>query len=135
MKKYLFLLALFIIYLILIFRNDSVPTLSYQNRYDDNVSRVTIEFENGINSNNLKTLFYKYTKDYFIYNVKVNNEYISLSCTNIDSCLKGIYDEQSISFNIIYITNGFNVKELELLAYTGEILEFLNENNLTYRLN
>ncbi len=135
MKKYLFLLALFIIYLILIFRNDSMPVLSYKNRYDDNVSKVTLNFESGINSNKLKTIFSKYTNDYFIYNIKINNEYIGLSCTNVDTCLKNIYDEQDISFNTVYMANGFNVKELELLAYTDEILTFLKENNLSYKLN
>jgi len=135
MKKYLFLLALFIIYLILIFRNDSAPVLSYKNRYDDNVSRITLNFKNGINSNKLKTIFSNYTNDYYMYNIKIDNEYIGLSCTDVDMCLKNIYDKQDISFSTIYMANGFNVKELELLAYTDEILEFLKENNLEYKIN
>lgn len=134
MKKYLFLIGLFIVYLVLIFNNKSVPALSYQNKHDDGVSTVNIIFDNGINSKKMSNLFSKYKKEYYVEQITLNSEQVSVSCTNINDCLNKIYDEQSELFNIFYISNGFSVKEISLLAYTEEIIPFLDKNNLVYTI-
>ena len=134
MKKYLFLVGLFVVYLILSFNNKSVPVLSYQNKYDDGVSTVNIIFNEGINSKSISDLFDGYKSEYYVEQIKLNSEDVSVSCTNINDCLNKIYDEHSERFNVLYMPNGFSVKEISLLAYTDEIISFLDKNNLVYTI-
>lgn len=134
MKKYLFLVGLFVVYLILSFNNKSVPVLSYQNKYDDGVSTVNIIFNEGINSKSISDLFDGYKNEYYVEQIKLNSEDVSVSCTNINDCLNKIYDEHSERFNVLYMPNGFSVKEISLLAYTDEIISFLDKNNLVYTI-
>lgn len=135
MKKYLFLLFLFIVYVFLMIRNYSVPAVSYENRYDDNILNITINFENGINSKSLKTMFDDYKKDYYIYSMKIKNDDVKLSCAYINDCLNEIYKEEDNIFNIMYGASGFKIDSVNLLAYKNEIENFLNMNNLSYKLN
>ncbi len=134
MKKYLFLIGLFVVYLILSFNNKSVPVLSYQNKYDDGVSTINIIFNDGINSKRMSDLFSKYKNEYYVEQIKLNSEEVSVSCTNINDCLNKIYDERSELFNVLYMPNGFSIKGISLLAYTDEIIPFLDQNNLIYTI-
>ena len=135
MKKYLFLLFLFMLYLMLFFSNNDVePALLYDNRNDENVSGVIAKFDDGINSNELTNILNKYDKEYFIYKVNVSGENIDVSCTMINDCISQIYEQNSNLFNTLYVTNGFSIKRVYFLAYTSEVMPFLNENNITFDL-
>ena len=72
MKKYLFLLFLIGVYVLILFNNKDNKTsnvVSYLDKNRDGAIFVKINFKDGINSNNLKKLFYTYDKDYYIYNI------------------------------------------------------------------
>lgn len=135
MKKYLFLLFLFIIYIFLIISDDSKPVIYYDNANDYGVSTVDLTFEDGISSNNIEKLFNKYKDEYFIMYIKLknDNEY-KLSCNNINKCIKDIYDEENNYFNTTYISNGISITKMTLLAYNDKITDFLNENDIYYKI-
>ncbi len=135
MKKYLFLLSLFIVYLFLVNKNDVSPAISYENKYDGNVSDISIYFSNGINSNSIKKVFDGYNSDYYVYKIKLKDKDVAVSCSNIDSCLKEVYESEDKSFEILFLVTGFNVQEISMLAYTDSIVPFLSENDLTYKVN
>lgn len=135
MKKYLFLLLLFIIYLILLQLSDEDEVISYDELNTGSAVNVLVSFENGINSNNLSTLFNNYNKEYYVYALKVNDDKINLSCDLIDDCINEVYDEENNLFYLKYLTSGFKVDEIEFIAYKDEVLPFLNKNNLAYKIN
>ena len=116
MKKYLFLLSLFIVYLFLVNKNDVSPAISYENKYDGNVSDISIYFSNGINSNSIKKVFDGYNSDYYVYKIKLKDKDVAVSCSNIDSCLKEVYESEDKSFEILFLVTGFNVQEISMLA-------------------
>lgn len=135
MKKYLFLIILFVIYVLLISFNKTEPVLSYDSIDEVGVSEYYIEFKNGINSNNLDTIFNKYNKEYYITYIKIknDNEY-KTSCNYINNCIKDIYKQESNEFNTKYI-NGISITNLHLLAYKDEMSKFLDKNNIDYIIN
>ena len=66
MKKYLFLLFLIGVYVLILFNNKDNKTsnvISYLDENRNGAVSVKIKFKDGINSNNLKKLFYTYDKD------------------------------------------------------------------------
>ena len=80
MKKYLFLLFLIGVYVLILFNNKDNKTsnvVSYLDKNRDGALSVKINFKDGINSNNLKKLFYTYDKDYYIYNIYTDRENIA----------------------------------------------------------
>lgn len=134
MKKYLFLLVLFIIYIGLLLFDDKSNDVVVLEDLQKGAYKVSIEFDNGINSNDLKALFDDYDKNYFVYLFLLNNKRLDLSCDSIEQCIKNVYDVNDNDFYLKYVTNGFKIDEVELIAYKDEILSFLNKNNLTYKL-
>lgn len=135
MKKYLFLLFLFTIYIFLIISNRSKPVISYDDVNNYGVSMVDITFEDGISSNKLDKLFNKYSDEYLITNIKLkNNSEYKLSCNNIGKCIKDIYDEEDNYFNVTYISNGITITHMTLISYTDNISSFLNKNNIYYKM-
>lgn len=134
MKKYLFLLGLFILYLFLNFNNKTEPVLSENNRYDNGVSEVTIKFNEEINCNNLEKKFSAYENDYYVKQMVIKDKTINISCNDFKKCIDDVYEEENNIFLINYISNGFSVKEVTFLAYTDEIIPFLNTNNFNYTL-
>lgn len=135
MKKYLFLLGLFILYLFLNFNNKTEPVLSENNRYDNGVSEVTIKFNEEINCNNLEKKFSAYENDYYVKQMVIKDKTINISCNDFKKCIDDVYEEENNIFLINYISNGFSVKEVTFLAYTDEIIPFLNTNDFNYTLN
>lgn len=135
MKKYLFLLGLFILYLFLNFNNKTEPVLSENNRYDNGVSEVTIKFNEEINCNNLEKKFSDYENDYYVKQMVIKDKTINISCNDFKKCIDDVYEEENNIFLINYISNGFSVKEVTFLAYTDEIIPFLNTNDFNYTLN
>lgn len=135
MKKYLFLLGLFILYLFLNFNNKTEPVLSENNRYDNGVSEVTIKFNEEINCNNLEKKFSAYENDYYVNQMVIKDKTINISCNDFKKCIDDVYEEENNIFLINYISNGFSVKEVTFLAYTDEIIPFLNTNDFNYTLN
>lgn len=127
---------LFIVYIILILRNNTliVPTISYEDRYNTGVSDIIIKFDNGINSKKLNELFKKYDSEYYVYRINFKNKDIKLSCNNINNCLKQVYEEENNIFNIIYNASGFKIDSVSLIAYEDEITSFLDKNNLVYEI-
>ena len=134
MKKYLFLFGLFILYLFLNFNNKTEPVLSENNRYDNGVSMVTIKFETGINCNGLEKIFNTYKNDYYVNQMVIKDKTINISCNDFKKCIDEVYEGENNTFLINYISNGFSVKEVTFLAYTDEIIPFLNTNNFNYTL-
>ena len=135
MKKYLFLLFLFIIYLLLtiIVNSRTKPVISY-NKENESVISILLKFEDGINSKKLSDLFNSYNNEYYIYNIKLKNENIDLSCNHVDSCLEEIFSQEDNYFGMLNITNGFKINEVEFLAYKDEIFYFLDKNKLVYEI-
>lgn len=136
MKKYFFLLFLFIIYLCLVINNKTLvePVISYDDKYKDGVCDVTLEFEEGINSNHLVNLFNSYNDEYYIYGLSLKNKNLKLSCTNIENCIKNVYEQEDEFFSLINISSGFKVEEINFLAYENEVIKYLDDNNLAYKL-
>ena len=132
MKKYLFLLFLFLIYLGLTLQNKSGYVLSYNDKNDLSVMDVSISFKNNINSNKLVKILNKYNNEYYIY--EINGKY-KLSCNKIDRCIKDIYDEETSYFMEKYVASGFLINKVKLLGYKDEIIPFLNKNNFNYEIN
>ena len=84
-------MLLFIIYLILLQLSDENEVISYDELNTGSAVNVLVSFENGINSNNLSTLFNNYNKEYYVYALKVNDNKINLSCDLIDDCINEVY--------------------------------------------
>lgn len=129
-------MVLFIIYLSIIFKsNDIMPALSYEDKYNENVVNITANFETGINSKNIVELFNTISGNYYIYELSLNNERLSVSCVDIKDCITDIYNQENNLFEMLYITNGFSVKEVSFLAYASDAYPFLEKNNIVYKLN
>lgn len=130
MKKYLFLMFLFIVYLWVSNVSVTKPVISYEEPLKSSVRNVLIKFNNGINSKNLSNLFISYDEDYYV--EKINNTFVS--CDEINSCLKIIYDEKNEEFSNVYLANGFRVNEVNILTYLESIKTFLEANDINYEL-
>ena len=130
MKKYLFLMFLFIVYLWVSNVSVTKPVISYEEPLKSSVRNVLIKFNNGINSKNLSNLFISYDDDYYV--EKINNTFVS--CDEINSCLKIIYDEKNEEFSNVYLANGFRVNEVNILTYLESIKTFLEANDINYEL-
>ncbi len=135
MKKYLFLLLLFIVYLVLLLQKDDSKMVSYENLNNTNAVKVLIKFENGINSSNLLTLFSDYDNDYYVYSLDIYNEEIGLSCNLIQDCINDVFNQKDELFYLNYITNGFKVDKMSFIAYKDEVINFLEKNDLAYEFN
>lgn len=135
MKKYLFLIFLFIIYLVLLTNKETKEVISYDDIENKSASYVKIDFIDGINSNDLKELFNEYDNDYYVYIINTGSEMINLSCDKIDVCIEDVFKIEDNLFNENYIATGFKVESIELIAYKDQIIPFLKKNNLSYRLS
>lgn len=135
MKKYLFLLFLFLTYILLILKNNlsTEPVISYDNE-SGNVVDVVLKFEDGINSKILSNLFKNYDKEYYVYGINLDNEKIDLSCNKIDICLEEIFSQEDNDFSMLNITSGFKIDTVKFIAYKDEIVPFLDRNELVYEI-
>ena len=78
-------------------------------------------------------LYFKENGSIYLLNTKKNK--FNVSCYKIDECLKDIYNQEDNLFDANYVTHGFSINELNVMAYSDEMLLFLNENNLEYKIN
>lgn len=135
MKKYLFLLFLFILYLLLtISTNLTTKSVISYNGENESVISILLNFEDGINSKRLSNLFNSYDNEYYIYKIKLKNENINLSCNKIDICLEEIFSQEDNDFSMLNITSGFKIDTVEFIAYKDEIVPFLDLNKLIYEI-
>ncbi len=135
MKKYLFLIGLFILYLILIINHDSTKEMVlYKNDYNQSVIDVTAKFNTGINSKKLINLFDDIKSNYYVYKISYDDKSIKTSCNKIEDCIYDIYDEESNLFDTIYLVNGFSIKDVSFLSDTNNIITFLDDNDIKYDL-
>ena len=129
MKKYLFLLFLFVIYLIIIIKPKTSNVFLSNEMNKKSVSSYTINFDLGINSNDLKKIFDSYDNDFLITNI--NDFYVK--CSNFDDCIKDIYMQENISFETNYLINGFKINSIEIIAY-DDINSFLVKNEIIHSI-
>lgn len=130
MKKYLFLVVLFIVYLCVSQNDKTTPVISYESALKDGVNSLEISFNNGVNSIVLSKLFNNYKDDYYV--TKIND--VNVSCNVIDDCIKRVYNQEDEEFNTIYLANGFKVNKIWVLTRLGEIKTYLDDNNVRYVL-
>lgn len=132
MKKYLFLLFLLLIYFILLLFPKTNNVLSYDDNGEKGVISVVINYDNGINSNDLKTFFDKYNKEYYVLKMEVNSDELLVSCSDFSSCISDVYKINDNDFEINYISTGFRINKVYFIAYKEEIEPYLNSKNVIY---
>lgn len=137
MKKYFFLLLLFIFYLTLYFsqNNNTKQVILYKTFTDDSIVNIELNFDNGINSNDLDAIFNKYNKEYYVKEINLNGECIELSCDNFSLCISDIFRLKDEEFYNKYVTTGFRIKDIKFIAYKDEIFSFLENESLSYLIN
>lgn len=134
MKKYFFLIILFIVYLILSSLNNTKQVLSITDADNDStVITVRLNFTDGINSKRVTNLLDNYNKEYYIKNMIGKFNY-DVSCTNIKICIDNVFKDKDDEFYNKYISTGFLINSIELIAYKEEILTFLDNNGILYTI-
>lgn len=114
MKKYLFLILLFILYIFLKSNIKVKPVINY----NVNDGERKIIFENGININELKNKLLNYEGKYLI--TKIND--IEVKCSYINECINQIYEQEDKYFEEKNIVNGFKVDNI--VIYTEDYFDF-----------
>ncbi len=129
-KKYLFLLVLFIIYLILKVnaQEETMPVFSYDNE-QRSIKNITIRFENGINSTELSNKFKEYENDYLISGIKLDDREFNLECNDIEQCLNDIFCLEDKDFNQKYLLNGFKINEVNFISYDDSGTSMLSDED------
>lgn len=135
MKKYFFLLFLFVMYLLISLNNNETKYVNLEQNIEDNILDVTLNFNNGINSNELNKIFSEYSKEYYIKEISLNNEKIELSCDSFLICINDIFELNDNAFYNKYIVNGFQIKNISFIAYKDEIISFLDNKKINYTIN
>ncbi|MEG2311638.1 MAG: hypothetical protein RSB72_02955 [Bacilli bacterium] len=135
MKKYFFLLFLFIIYLIIINTKTKEVNIETNDVLNKNVIEVTINFINGINSKKLGDTFENYNREVKFKKIETNNDVYDLSCNKISSCQKEILDTFEDEKNFLYLTNGLLIKKVNLVSYKEDLVKFLEYNKFDYKIN
>lgn len=121
MRKYLFLLALFFIYIILILKKQDTALVNYSSDNINSVKMVTLKFENGVNYKDLINYFNLNKNYYFVENIQVDNNMYEVSCNKIERCIKSIYEQENEEFNNKYIASGFLISSVTYLTYDSEL--------------
>lgn len=136
MKKYFFLIFLFIICLILNLNDNSTEkVISYEEKSKEYIISINLDFNEGINSNKLNELFNKYDKEYYIRKISLNDEVLEISCKELSECIKETFNLKDNDFYNKYIVNGFKINNLNLIAYKDEIIPFLNNEKISYTID
>ena len=121
MRKYLFLLALFFIYVILILKKQDTTLVNYSSDNINSVKTVTLKFENGVNYKDLINYFNINNNYYFVENIQVDNNMYEVKCNKIERCIKSIYEQENEEFNNKYIASGFLISSVTYLTYDSEL--------------
>ena len=132
MKKYLFLLFLFFVYLILISNPKTISTFKEDNNYS--INEFYIYFNNGLNSKKIGSLLDGYSDDYLIKEIFIKNRKTSISCSNFKKCEKNIYDILDNEFEIKNIASGFKVDKMLIITNKEKIKHFLTLRNINYNI-
>ena len=123
MKKYLFLLLLFLIYIVCII-NSNTNKVSKEVKTDNyGAVSVFIKYDNGINSFELKKIFDNYN----------DSNDILVSCSDFDSCINDIYAIYDSDFETKYMTSGFRINSISFLAYKENIEDYLSKYDIVYK--
>lgn len=116
MKKYLFLLSLYLLYFLIIINKKDTQIVSIPIDNNSSVKEVTLKYENGINSNLLINKFNKNDK-YLVKTIESENNTYEVKCTEISNCIKDIFDEEESDFALKYNASGFKIKSVTYLNY------------------
>lgn len=127
MKKYLFLFALFLVYIYLFFSRQTKPVISYNNENEYTVINYDLRFKNGINMYKFENILSNYKSELYI--VKINN--YNVSCNNINTCIKQIFMQEDTLFEEKYLASGFNIYNISLITDKEYFNVFLS-NNINY---
>lgn len=134
MRKYLFLLFLFLIYIICIL---TPHTNKVSNEVIDDYGLVSvfIEYDKGVNSFELQKVFDNYNDSYYITNFNINsNDDVLVSCSDFDKCVNDIYTIYDYDFETKYIASGFKINSVSFLAYKDNIEKYLSKYNVAYKI-
>ena len=133
MKKYLFLLLLFLIYIMCII-NSNADKVSKEVKTDNyGAVSVFIKYDKGINSFELKKIFDNYSDSYYITDFNINDNDILVSCSDFDSCINDIYSIYDSDFETKYIASGFRINSISFLAYKENIEDYLSKYDIVYK--
>lgn len=116
MKKYLFLLFLYLIYLLIILNKKDIQIVSLPIDNISSVRDITLRYENGINSYLLIDKFENY-KNYLVKTIELENNTYNLNCNKISDCINSIFEQENIDFTLKYNASGFKVKSITYLNY------------------
>lgn len=126
MKKYLFLFALFLVYIYLFFSKQTKPVIFYNKENNSTVINYDLIFKNGINMYKFENILNNYNSELYI--TKINN--YDVSCNNINTCVKQIFMQEDAVFEEKYIASGFNIYNISLITKKEEFNMFLSNNKL-----
>lgn len=135
MKKYFFLLFLFIIYLVILLNNNDTKYVNLNQNIDNHILDITLNFDSGINSNDLNKIFSEYNKEYYIKEISLSDEKIELSCDSFLVCVIDIFELKDDNFYNKYIVNGFKIKNINFITYKDDIISFLDNKKINYTIN
>ena len=131
MKKYLFLLFLLLVYFILLSFPKTNNVLSYADERTGVIS-VVLNYDNGINSKDLKLFFDKYDKEYYVFKMDVNNNETLVSCSDFNDCISDVYEISDNDVETNYMATGFKINKVYFIAYKEDIEPYLIEKNIVY---
>lgn len=126
-------MCLLVVYFILMLSPKTANVLSYEDLKKDGVVMVKINYENGINSKDLKTLFDAYDGEYYVSKLDVNGDEIIVSCSEFKKCIDDIYTFNDLEFEANYIATGFKITGVYFIAYRDEIEKYLSSKNVVYK--
>lgn len=128
MKKYIFLIFLFIIYVYLITNKTENVSFSLDQKKD--VSYFKLDFKNGISSRKIQNIFKEYKLDYLLYKI---NDY-DLYCDDINICIKNVYSLEIDEFKLGNMYEGFRIDYIELIVSKQNLTKYLDKNNIKYKI-
>lgn len=132
MKKYLFILFLFLIYIILKL-SPIKKQMSYElNNYNNSYVYALIYFNNGINSYDLKQKLSSYDFEYYINKIKVNDNMQEVSCSKLIKCLNQLYSINTLEFEEKYLINGFKITEIYIISDKQKLEKNFKNNDIKY---
>lgn len=126
-------MCLLVVYFILMLSPKTADVLSYEDLKKDGVVMVKINYENGINSKDLKTLFDAYDGEYYVSKLDFNGDEIIVSCSEFKKCIDDIYTFNDLEFETNYIATGFKITGVYFIAYRDEIEKYLSSKNVVYK--
>lgn len=133
MKKYLFLLFLFFIYVFLSIYPKTSEVVQY-NTYEHSILASQIEFPSGMNSNSLNNILKKYKKEYVVSNIDIGKTGINVLCEDFNNCINQIYEQCDSLFELNTLVSGFKINKINIITYNDYLVNFLDEQNINYKI-